>query len=176
MSRPEKKKSKVTVTVTEDEMKHLGGEMMGRDPEGRSESVFIRRWLSFFGVEPIICAETWNLLNIAVNDPDDPDLTNARPEHLLWGLLFLKKYGSEEEMARIAGGESAVDEKTFRKWSNIFVTRIAGLIFDVVRFCSWFEVVASVHISNPDMLFCSFCTFIRSVGRIGKKEIKGMIV
>jgi hypothetical protein len=35
MSRPEKKKSKVTVSiVTEEEMKHLGGEMMGRDPEG----------------------------------------------------------------------------------------------------------------------------------------------
>jgi hypothetical protein len=119
MSIPAKKKSKVTVTVTEDEMKRLGGEMMGQDPEGRSESIFLRRWLSFFGVEPIVCAETWNTLKIAVNDPDDPELENSRPEHLLWALLFLKKYGSEADMAHIAGGDSVVDEKTFRKWQYL---------------------------------------------------------
>ena len=76
-----------------------------------------------------VCVETWTRMKVAVNDPDDPELNGATPRHLLWALLFLKKYGDEAEMATLAG----CDEKTFRKWSEIFVIRVASLIGDVVR-------------------------------------------
>lgn len=134
MSTSTAKRARVLVPVSEEDFQSIGGAIMGRDPEGKSHTVFMRRWLSFFGVEPVVCVDAWTRLRVLVNDPDDPELAYAKPEHLLWGLLFLKKYGSEEEMSRIAGADAhAVDEKTFRKWSKIFVERLSFLLFDVVR-------------------------------------------
>lgn len=52
----------------------------------------------------------------------------TRPIHLLWGLLFLKVYGSEKTHLTIA----RVDAKTFRKWSWYFVRLLADL--DLVSF------------------------------------------
>ena len=98
------KRAKIYIPASEDEFKRLGGEIMGRDPEGRSEKVFSRRWNSFFGVEPVVVAETWVLLRVAVNDGTDLDY--AKPEHLLWALLFLKKYGDEGEMCRLVGPDA----------------------------------------------------------------------
>lgn len=106
---------------------------MNRDPEGRSEAVFERRFLSFFGVELVVVAQVWELLLVPAAPEDDPELNGARPEHLLWALLFLKKYGDESEHAALCGAaKGAVDEKTFRKWSKIFVNRISWLICDIV--------------------------------------------
>jgi hypothetical protein len=85
------KRAKVLVPVSEGDFQSIGGEIMGRDPEGKSQIVFLRRWLSFFGVEPVVCVDAWTRLRVLVDDPDDPELAYAKPEHLLWGLLFLKK-------------------------------------------------------------------------------------
>ena len=76
---------------------------MDQDPEGKSERLFKRRWMSFFGVKPDVVATSWNLLEISNNDPDDTAMNGAKPEHLLWALMFLKKYGNETEMARLVG-------------------------------------------------------------------------
>ena len=40
MAGREKKRAKVYMPVTEDEYRRLGGDIMGRDPEGRSQKVF----------------------------------------------------------------------------------------------------------------------------------------
>jgi len=109
----------------------MGAAIMSRDPEGRSESVFHTRWMSFFGVELDVVVKTWNLIGVPVCDQGE--LSHAKPEHLLWALLFLKKHGDESEMAALVGKDNkAVDEKTFSKWSKIFVRRIACLIDAVV--------------------------------------------
>ena len=79
------------LTADVNDFRRLGGVIMDQDPEGKSERLFKRRWMSFFGVEPDVVAAAWNLLEIAVNDPDDLEMNGARPEHLLWALLFLKK-------------------------------------------------------------------------------------
>ena len=50
-------------------------------------------------------------------------LEGARPEHLLWALLFLKLYELEPVNASLA----RCDEKTFRKWSWLFVEAIGDL-------------------------------------------------
>jgi hypothetical protein len=120
------------IPVTEEQFKRLGGEIMGRDPEGRSESVFLTRWLSFFGVDPAVVVELWDLIEVPFFDPGG-ELSHAKPEHLLWALLFLRKYGDESEMAALCGAEKgAVDEKTLRKWRTIFVKCIASLKYNVV--------------------------------------------
>ena len=106
-------------------------EIMSRDPEGRSAAVFRVRFLSFFGVDPAVVAKAWNMIQVPYYH--DGDLSHAQPKHILWALLFLKKYGDESEMAALCGEDgSAVDEKTFRKWRDVFVHCIASLKYDVV--------------------------------------------
>lgn len=129
---PTKKAARVEcIPVTEEQFKRLGGEIMCRDPEGRSEAVFLTRFLSFFGVYPALVVQLWDMIQVPFIH--DGDLSHAQPKHILWALLFLKKYGDESEMAALCGAEKgAVDEKTFRKWRTIFVKRIASLKYDVV--------------------------------------------
>jgi hypothetical protein len=121
------------IPVTSLQFQSLGGSIIGCDLEGKSAKVFEDR-VSFFGVTPAVCVQVWNLLQFPVLQSATNDLAYAKPaEHLLWALLFLKKYGDEREMSLIAGGKDGpVNEKTFRKWSHIFVSFIAGLLYDVV--------------------------------------------
>jgi len=130
---PRKKASKTEfIPVSVSQIKQLGAAMMGHDPEGQSEAIFRTRFLSFFGVNPAVVVETWDLIEVPFIHYGD--FSHAKP-HLLWALLFLKKYGDETEMAALCGAEKgAVDEKTFRKWSHIFVKRIASLKYNVVSF------------------------------------------
>jgi len=51
---------------------------------------------------------------------------------MLWGLLFLKSYGTEERHVAQVGG---VDEKTFRKWAWYYAEAIADLAPRVVSLC-----------------------------------------
>jgi len=85
----------------------------------------------FFCVDPEVVHRTWVLLDVPVHA--DGELSHAEPKHLLWALLFLTVYGLEAQMAKLVGKEGmAVDEQTFRKWSKIFVERIALLASQVV--------------------------------------------
>jgi len=119
------------IPLTGAQVEKLGGEIMGRDPEGRSGSVFRVRFLSFFGVDPAVVVRAWDMIQVPFFD--DGALSHAQPKHILWALLFLKKYGDESEMAALCGEDGrAVDEKTFRKWRDVFVWFIASLKPDVV--------------------------------------------
>ncbi|GAX10088.1 hypothetical protein FisN_2Lu360 [Fistulifera solaris] len=73
-----------------------------------------RRFQSHFGVSPIQCSQLWILLKV-------PE--NARFKHLLWALLKLKVYATEEVLSGMAG----CDEKTFRKWSDQFIDALSLL-------------------------------------------------
>ena len=166
-----RKRARVLIPANEDEFCRLGGVIMDRDPEGKSETIFLRRWMSFFGVEPDVVTKAWSLLHVAVEDPDDPEMNGAKPEHILWGLLFLKKYGDETEMARLA---SCQDEGTFRKWSELFVKRLSYLVFEVVSTLCF--VTGSRDIGNADYAFVSIVSLCRFVGRIASKMTAAMIV
>lgn len=98
----------------------LGGEMARNSP-GLSFKTEQRRFRALFGVSAELCADVWS--RTAASRPP-----KSRPVHLLWALLFLKVYGSEQTHRTITG----VDEKTFRKWSWFFIELIADL--NVVRF------------------------------------------
>ena len=45
--------------------------------------------------------------------------------HLLWTLMFLKVYPSEEALKRLCGG---ADNKTTRKWIGQFTSSIADVV------------------------------------------------
>lgn len=81
-----------------------------------SETLKCRRFKSFFGVSPSICCLIWS--KVVLQAPPD-----ARPQHLLWCLNFLKKYSVEHTRHSIF----KADEKTVRKWTWIFVELLADL-------------------------------------------------
>lgn len=70
----------------------------------------------------------------------------ARPEHLLWTLLFMKLYSAENVLAPMCG----CDEKTFRKWVRLMMAAI-GSLDDVVRTLS-VCVRSTVHLTTIDSL------------------------
>ena len=71
-----------------------------------------RRYRAYFGTSSFITSNIWYKLYKADLIPE-----KGQPKHLLWGQLFLRIYNSEEVHAGLAG----VDEKTFRKWSWLFI-------------------------------------------------------
>ena len=94
------------------------------EPFAKQTKTNVRRFRSFFGTSPEICSDLWELLVMADQIPD-----YAKPEHLLWSLLFLKVYGTEASLTSMV---DCPDEKTFRKWVKIFVTGISWLESDIV--------------------------------------------
>lgn len=74
-----------------------------------------RKFRTFYGVSPEICALLWNQIG---NKP-----SGSEPKHLLWCMLFLKTYNKEHINAAIVN----VDEKTFRLWTWRFVELLAQL-------------------------------------------------
>jgi len=83
----------------------------------------IRKFKSHFGATPSICADIWQMLN-----PREHISAYAKPVHLLWGLMLIKIYATEEVLSGIAG----VTEKTYRKWAWIFVKATAELSYVLV--------------------------------------------
>ena len=92
-----------------------GHMITGHDVDG-SLSLGYRRFRAFFGTSPLVCVIAWNIMSMARP-------RSSRPEHLLWALLLLKRYSVENINATLTG----VSEKTFRKWSHIFINLLADM-------------------------------------------------
>jgi hypothetical protein len=84
------------------------------------------RFRAVFGKSPKVCSVLWKMCDPSANMP-----YGARLVHLLWALLFMKLYCAESVNSMIVGG---VDEKTFRKWSWLFLEAIVDLECSVVSF------------------------------------------
>ena len=82
------------------------------------------RFVTYFGVSSEICSLVWDML-----DPHENMPKGVEPKHLLWGLLFVKVYFKELVLAGMVG---CPDEKTFRKWSSLFVYHISWLEPEIV--------------------------------------------
>jgi hypothetical protein len=78
----------------------------------------LRRFKAFFGMKPARASEVWSLL---IGHNLMPP--KAQPMHLLWALLFLKLYGTEDVNAGMIGH----DESTIRKWVWLLVKAMHDL-------------------------------------------------
>ena len=85
-----------------------------------------RRWMGSFGAMPAVCIILWEKV-----DPfrTMKEVGTPRLVHLLYGLLFLRGYNTDEQNAKDVGG---VDEKTFCKWAHPFVEAISFLEYPIV--------------------------------------------
>ena len=77
----------------------------------------MKHFKAFFGTTPGICEFIWNNAFLALSIEN----SGLRFYHLLWGLMFLKLYSTEQILCAHVGG---VDEKTFRKYVWIVVPSI----------------------------------------------------
>lgn len=102
---------------------NAGHKISGFDAYYGSAFVGMRKFRQLFGTTPMICAIIWQLLDVKGCLP-----LRTKPLHMLCALLFLKVYGTEEVHSAMTG----LTEKTFRKWSTIYIELIAQEL-DVVR-------------------------------------------
>ena len=84
----------------------------------------LRDFRAVFGVHWNVCEKVWNLL-----DDHGCYQKQRKPEHLLWAMLFLKSYGSEQVNSLIVGTTA----KTYRKWVWRVVEEVSALNVMVVR-------------------------------------------
>ena len=91
-----------------------------QDPNNkRSTKSEDRSFRELFGIALEPAVSTWNLMIKSEYLPK-----GGTPYHFLWTLMFLKVYGSEEQMCILA---NIKDPKTFRKWVWKFIPAISSL-------------------------------------------------
>lgn len=87
----------------------------------------------FFGAPIKVITLLWNqILPLLTKD----EARSARPKHLLWALVFLKVYSTTQVHCCIVRWP---DPKTYRKWSWLFVYKIAQLKYDIIRLDNRFD-------------------------------------
>jgi hypothetical protein len=89
--------------------------------EGLAEK---RRWMACFRATQAVMADVWTRI-----DPVNTMPNGAAPHHLTWMFYFIKLYNQEETNSINVGG---VDEKTFRKWTWLFIEATSFLEYPVV--------------------------------------------
>jgi hypothetical protein len=102
----------------------VGRAIMKRETN-RSVATEERRFREFFGCSPTVAANAWNMIELKGEEWTGIQQHFGREvKHMLWALMFLKTYAKESTLSTLAGG---VDEKTLRKWSQIYVEALAML-------------------------------------------------
>ena len=80
-----------------------------------------RSYRAKFGCSPLVCTDLWERLK-------NKRPRGAQAKHLLWALLFLKTYNTEDNLSELIGTTS----KTFRKWTWLMLKAIHKLKNSVV--------------------------------------------
>ena len=96
---------------------NLASPVIGEDV---SHGTSLSRFKISYGCTPVVCGLIWSKINCR----NLPDLKSFKQAHLLWGLHFLRKYPTEDDLAAKFNIKS---NKTVRKWCRIAVIQIAML-------------------------------------------------
>ena len=103
--------------ATSFEFKLLALAIMGR-AEVSDSSDFKMAFGACFGMSPNLYVRVWDEI-------EDVLPSAAMIPHLLWVLLFLKVYGTEDTMAVMV----QTTQKTYRKWVGIVIEEIYSLTY-----------------------------------------------
>ena len=111
---------------TVQEFKYIGLKMLNAPTEGSIHEQN-RTFVELFGVKWHICAIIWQDIYPTLFPTHQ---NNIKTKHLLWCLLFMKRYSKGKADAQTAG----VTMKTFRKWVWIVMVAIAECDSEWVSF------------------------------------------
>jgi hypothetical protein len=131
------------------------GNKIARIRPSESSRISRQRFIAFFGIEPTYCSMIWKLI---VDSVLTQLKSKPKEEHLLWALMFLRRYDTHWILANNAG----CDEKTFIKWSWFYVEAIANLDKKLVRNLIGQSVFLSLWLASSwhsYQLFSLFTTF-----------------
>ena len=93
-----------------------------------TDNIATHRFKTTFGTtEDVVALELWPVIHPRIFTI--LGMKNFQPIHLLWGLMFLRKYYTEEEGAQIVGVKSKF---TYRKWAKAVIIQIAMMRPEVV--------------------------------------------
>ena len=99
--------------------------IMEKDPfKDRAPKGSERRFRALFGCAPVVAFSLWKYLISIKLLPVGGTMT-----HLLWALMFLKVYPTDETMQALTGG---ADTKTMRKWIEYFLDAMDLLVPSLV--------------------------------------------
>jgi hypothetical protein len=101
-----------------------------------------RRFREAFGISSETAHMLWMYLNVPNEGP-----YGGQKVHLLWSLLFLKTYNTQNDLA----GRCGVHRNTFKHWRDLFLTRIASLD-DLVSDQSMYVLMIFLHVSQHRLL------------------------
>ena len=108
------------------------------------------RFRSVFGAGSIVVADIWNRI-----EADGGILKGGEPKHLLWALVLLKVYQSDEVHCALVGWPSV---PTFRKWAWYFIERINDLKDNIIkveyRFNDLDDIVTTNCFMSSDCVDC----------------------
>jgi hypothetical protein len=121
--------SSPTMRVPADTFWEIGLGMANSNPKCRKSKTSHRRFRATFGTGPEMCSELWHRLEPETWGCGTGERGVAY-KHLLWALLLMKVYGTENFLRGVAKAH----EQTFRKWTWMFIGKIAALKPKVVRF------------------------------------------
>ena len=83
-----------------------------------SDSLINRHFRAMFGVSSRTAHLLWVTFDIDVLGPP-----GGKRTHLLWMLMFLKEYCTQDSLSGIC----RVSRKTFRRWVDMFLDRVSNL-------------------------------------------------
>ena len=83
-------------TAINDELFYEAGRRIIRRDGSRRLSN--RKFKAYFGSSPAICLQIWQMIN-----PHEHISSYAKPVHLLWALMLIKIYATEDVLSGIAG-------------------------------------------------------------------------
>ena len=106
-----------------------------------------RRFQAFYGTYPFIAAILW--YELAVAHPWTQRQNGCQPEHLLWALLFLKTYATENLLSAVIG----TDEKTYRKWVWFILEGLSRMSPKLVSSCFGIREVSIILYSHCCFVF-----------------------
>ena len=78
----------------------LGAAIMNWSEE---HSEFDWSWISFFGVDPLVYAKAWDMIDLDSLVQEDHVFKSAEPSHLLWAGLFATTYVSKSILIHMCG-------------------------------------------------------------------------
>jgi len=90
----------------------------------RRDFRFDHRFAGAFGMDPNRCATIWNMLETC-----GMKKKGRHPKHLMWMLMWLRVYATEEILHALSG----CHENTVRKWVWIYVEAVASMEHVVSR-------------------------------------------
>jgi len=108
-----------------------------------------KRIRSLFGAPCDVIANLWERVEPCV------DKAGADRKHLLWALVFLKVYASEEVHCAIVGWPNP---KSYREWSWYFVEKIYDLQDDVIVWGNRFDGQPDMDDIKFDCMISTDCT------------------